>query len=217
MGCSGVETSKEGPNTKPDPIENINQNLKENPIENNEDNKQNDINESVKKENNDIKPSIKESQRDYIEEENEGKEDKSYKKRTRQGLTILENVKEYLPETISREEMKAMVYNALGNNIARNNSEYVKGKNLTKDQVEGIIDLLLRTVTEEDNDDQKDLDDKRLKDVKVNIGFHDCNMENVRKFIFRGQNPSDEEVEKMLNQLSGGSENTKLLAVELLD
>ena len=42
---------------------------------------------------------------------------KSYKKETQKGLTILENVKEILPKDISKENIKDMVYNALGYTI----------------------------------------------------------------------------------------------------
>ena len=144
------------------------------------------------------------------------KEDEAYKKRGRKGLTILENVKEFLPETITRDELKNMVYNCIGDSIVPK-SEYVKGKNLTKDQVEGIIDIVFKTVTDEDDNEEKDYDDPRLNDVKVKIGFYDADKENIRKFFFRGKNPTDEEVETMLKNICGGNENTKLLALDLED
>ena len=147
---------------------------------------------------------------------NEAIEDKAYKKRGRKGLTILENVKEFLPETITRDELKNMVYNCIGDSVVPK-SEYVKGKNLTKDQVEGIIDIVFKTVTDEDDNEEKDYDDPRLNDVKVKIGFYDANKENIRKFFFRGKNPTDEEVDNMLNNICGGNENTKLLALDLED
>ena len=143
----------------------------------------------------------------------------SYKKRAYTGLTILENVKQYLPEDISRDDIKGMIYNALGDTIVNDNSKYIKGKNLTKDQVEGIIDMLLKSVKKEDDgEEDNQAEDERLKDVKVKIGFYDADKENVRKIIFRGKNPTDEEVDQMLNQLtSNGNENVKLLAVEFED
>ena len=142
----------------------------------------------------------------------------SYKKTAYKGLTILENVKEYLPENIGREDIKGMIYNALGNSIVNNKSEYIKGKNLTKDQVEGIIDALLKLVSNNENSEKNDFEDERLSDVKIKIGFYDADKENVRKFMFRGKNPSDEEVEKTYNNLtSNGTENVKLLAIEFQD
>ena len=111
-----------------------------------------------------------------------------------------------------------MIYNALGDTVVNDKSQYIKGKNLTKDQVEGITDMLLKTVKKEEGEEEEEVVDKRLEDVKVKIGYYDADKENVRKIIFRGKNPTDEEVDNMLNQLtSSGQENVKLLAVEFED
>ena len=229
MGCSGAKNQQ----ARREPIENM-KNYKQNLMKIGINNKE-DINQNIKNGNNikekndnttsfekdreefDEKLIVPPTQKEYIIEGNTEIEKNIYKKRSCKGLTILENVKEYMPETISREEVKNMVYNALGNTIVKDKYEYVKGKNLTKDQVEIIIDLLLKTITENENIEQEDFDDERFNDVKVNIGFYDVNVENVRRIIFREENPSKEEIENMLNEISGGNENTKLLAVELQD
>ena len=229
MGCSGAKNQQ----ARREPIENM-KNYKQNLLKIGINNKE-DINQNIKNGNNikekndnttsfqkdreeiDEKLIVPPTQKEYVIEGNTEIEKNIYKKRSCKGLTILENVKEYMPETISREEVKNMVYNALGNTIVKDKYEYVKGKNLTKDQVEVIIDLLLKTITENENIEQEDFDDERFNDVKVNIGFYDVNVENVRRIIFREENPSKEEIENMLNEISGGNENTKLLAVELQD
>ena len=74
-----------------------------------------------------VPPPVKE----YIIEGNDVKEDKSYKKRTYEGLTILENIKEFIPEKTDRDYIKNMVYNCLSANIVKKESEYIKGKNFT--------------------------------------------------------------------------------------
>lgn len=229
MGCSGAKNQQ----ARREPIENM-KNYKQNLMKIGINNKE-DINQNIKNGNNikekndnttsfqndreefDEKLIVPPTQKEYIIEGNTEIEKNIYKKRSCKGLTILENVKEYMPETISREEVKNMVYNALGNTVVKDKFEYIKGKNLTKDQVEVIIDLLLKTITENENIEQEDFDDERFNDVKVNIGFYDVNVENVRRIIFREENPSKEEIENMLNEISGGNENTKLLAVELQD
>ena len=178
-----------------------------------EDNKKNEFN--LDKEDNKLvlPPAVKE----FIVEGNDTKVSKSYKKRTFKGLTILENVKQYFPENIERDYIKDMVINALGGNIVNDKSEYVRGKNLTKDQVEGIIDVLFKIVSENENVEKNEIEDQRLNDIKVNIGFYDANEENIRKFIFKDKNPTDEEVENTLNQFNSGEAETKILAVEIED
>ena len=111
-----------------------------------------------------------------------------------------------------------MVYNALGNSIVNNKSEYIKGKNVTKEQVEGIIDMLMDIVSKNETSETNKFDDERLNDVNLKIGFYDGDKENVRKFMFRGRNPTEQEVENTYNQLSSnGTENVKFLAIEFVD
>ena len=160
-----------------------------------------------------VPPAVKE----YIVEGNDTKIDKNYKKRQYKGVTILENVKQCFPENIDRNYIKDMVYNALGYNIVKDKSEYIKGKNLTTEQVEGIIDILHKIVYENEIVEKNEIEDERLNDAKVNIGFYEANEENIRKFIFKGKNPTEEEIQSALNQFNNGEEETKILAVEILD
>ena len=153
-----------------------------------------------------------------MSQEDNSKKEELYKKKKYKGLTILENVKEYLPQDISRDDIKGMVYNALGNSIVNNKSEYIKGKNVTKEQVEGIIDMLMDIVSKNETSETNKFDDERLNDVNLKIGFYDGDKENVRKFMFRGRNPTEQEVENTYNQLSSnGTENVKFLAIEFVD
>ena len=155
--------------------------------------------------------------KEFIVEGNDTNINKNYKKRAYQGVTILENIKNYFPENIERDFIKDMVYNTLGQNIVKEESQFIKGKNLTVKQVDGIIDVIFKIVHENENVEKNEVEDERLKDVKVNIMFYDANEENIRKFIFKDKNPTDEEVENTLRQFNSGEEEVKILGVEILD
>ena len=139
---------------------------------------------------------------------------KNYKKETQKGLTILENVKEILPKDISKENIKDMVYNALGNTIV-DKSKFIKGVNLTDEHAQNIVDILYNIVHNNENLEQ--IDNLSLKDINVTIGFYDATEENVRRFMFKKKNPSDEEVKNTLNQLTDGDVDAKILAIEIKD
>ena len=177
-------------------------------------NKPNFLKDSIVSEDNKIilPPAIKE----YIVEGNDN-ENKSYIKRKYKGITILENVKEFLHENLDRDSIKNMIYNVLTGNIVKDKTQYIKGKNLTYDQVEGIIDVLFKLVSENKNCENNEIDDERLNDVKVTIGFYDANEENIRKYIFKGKEPTEEEVENVLAQFNPNNAQTKILAVEIED
>ena len=157
-----------------------------------------------------------------INKKNNSKEkvtiDENFKKETRKGLTILENVKEILPNDISKDNIREMVVNALGDTIVEDESKFIKGVNLTKAHVETIVDALFNIVTQtEENENIEDDRYKDFKDINISIGFYDANEENVRKFMFKGKNPTDEQVKNTLNQLNSGEVDAKILAIELKD
>lgn len=157
-----------------------------------------------------------------INKKNNSKEkvtiDENFKKETRKGLTILENVKEILPNDISKDNIREMVVKALGDTIVEDESKFIKGVNLTKAHVETIVDALFNIVTQtEENENIEDDRYKDFKDINISIGFYDANEENVRKFIFKGKNPTDEQVKNTLNQLNSGEVDAKILAIELKD
>ena len=68
-----------------------------------------------------------------------------YQEKLAKKITILDNVKEYLPEDISMEEIREIVFNAIGNYIV-DKSEYKKGVNLTEEQAEVICDILFNHI-----------------------------------------------------------------------
>ena len=119
-----------------------------------------------------------------------------------------------------------MVYNALGGTIVEDKSKFIKGVNLTTEHAQVIIDVLYNIVqkkNEEEDEDEKEkekndiIDNESLKDINVSIGFYDATEENVRKFMFKKKNPTDEEVKDALNQLTAGDVDAKILAIEIKD
>ena len=133
---------------------------------------------------------------------------KSCKNTSYKGVTILKNVPDNLPETITRDEVKDMVYDALKINEEKNKG---KGK-LNAEQIDGIIDMIMTIVSPNKN---KKIEDKRLDDLKAIIGFYDADKENVKKLFFKDQKPTDEEIEDKLNDLVSMNEDAKLFAIEI--
>ena len=124
------------------------------------------------------------------------------------GITILENVQKYMPETISRDEIKDMVYDALQIKDQMNQSK----TNLTAMQIDAIIDLLMKAISSDGN---KNFNDKRLDDIKAIIGFYDVDTENVKKIFFKDQSPTNEEVEEKVNDIISMNDDAKLFAIEV--
>ena len=137
---------------------------------------------------------------------------KSSKSIKYKGVTVLENVMESMPSTITRDEIKEMVNDSLNNSSKKSYSK-AGNKKLTQDQVEGIIDMIMVAISDNNN---KSINDKRLDDVKAVIGFYRVNKENIRNLFYKGQKPTEAEVEEMVNKLQNENEDTDILVIELI-
>ena len=137
---------------------------------------------------------------------------KSSKSIKYKGVTVLENVMESMPSTITRDEIKEMVNDSLNNSSKKSYSKS-GNKKLTQDQVEGIIDMIMVAISDNNN---KSINDKRLDDVKAVIGFYRVNKENIRNLFYKGQKPTEAEVEEMVNKLQNENEDTDILVIELI-
>ena len=128
-------------------------------------------------------------------------------------ITILDNVKEYLPEDVTREEIEEMVLSAIGDSVV-NEANFQKGKNLKREHIEAIIDVIYMSIIGRNNGDKNY--EELLHDVKLKIGFCDVNKESIRNIMFKGQNPNEEEIEQVLEQFKT-TIDPKLFVIELLD
>ena len=128
-------------------------------------------------------------------------------------INILDNVKEYLPDDVTRDEIEEMVLSALGDSLVKQQN-FKKGVNLTKEHAEAIVDILYMNLVGRNNGDKNY--EKILEGVKLKIGFCDVNKESVKNIMFKGQNPNDAEIEQVLEQFEG-SINPKLFVIELIN
>ena len=151
-----------------------------------------------------IKNSIKKRE-SKINEIELPKEIKKEKVKTLKNINILDNVKEYFPGDISRDEIEEMVLSAVGDSL-------VKEINLTMEHAQAIIDLLYMNINETNNGDKNY--EKILEGVRLKIGFCDINKDSIKNIMLKGQNPTDEEIEQVLEQFEG-SIIPKLFVIEL--
>ena len=159
-----------------------------------------------------IKNSIKKRE-SKINEIELPKEIKKEKVKTLKNINILDNVKEYFPGDISRDEIEEMVLSAVGDSLVKE-INFKKGVNLTMEHAQAIIDLLYMNINETNNGDKNY--EKILEGVKLKIGFCDINKDSIKNIMFKGQNPTDEEIEQVLEQFEGCI-NPKLFVIELVN
>ena len=231
MGCCGVATEDKKNNPKERYTQNQSHNMTRNV--NNPNNQINSINvfpNPAKKTNeemenkiaqNNINPLLNTNDKSISININNNPQEISIQRSQRQkervkplkNIQILDNVKEYLPDDVTRDEIEEMVMGAIGDNVVES-THFKKGINLTRGHVEALIDIIYMNLVGTNNGN-KDYD-KILGDVKLKIGFCDINKESVKNIMFKGQNPTEGEIEQVLEQFKS-SINPKLFVIELLD
>ena len=139
-------------------------------------------------------------------------------------ITFVQNLKEYFPEEISKEEVRCMVMNALSGYIIPNKKNFVAGKTVTKEQSEAIANLVFEKIKGDKNSQIEEYDEDNLTnenvlldDLKIKICMSDLKADVVKKIFFKNkENVPIEEVNKTIQNVSQGSENVKVLTIELL-
>ena len=161
------------------------------------------------------------------------------------GVTIVNNIKDYLPQNITKEEIREMVYNVLEDKIVDDISKVIRGKTITKEQVDAIVNIVYDKVKGDKNDSDDENNKKNinnninnnsngnnnivrrnerrksrrysiLNQVFVNIGLTDLTPEFVKNTVFRKKNPTQQQIDNAIKNISQGNPNVKVLTIELL-
>ena len=141
------------------------------------------------------------------------KNDLDYRKFKFNGITVIQNLKDYMPESITREEIKNMIFNAFGEGLVDDNRYYIPGKTVTREQANAIVDLIAKYIKNDKN--LENLENNSILDgVNLTIDLVDLNKDIIREKMFKGKNPSDMQVENVLRNLSQGQSNVKILSID---
>ena len=136
-----------------------------------------------------------------------------YRKYKFNGITVVQNLRDYVPKSISKEEIRDMVFNAFGDGLVDDDKYYIPGKTVTRTQANAIVDLLEYYIK---NDSiVQNLENKNLlKGVNLTIDLVDLNRVIIKEKMFKGKNPTKVELDNILKNLSQGMDNVKVLSIE---
>ena len=141
------------------------------------------------------------------------KNNPNYRKFKFNGITVVQNLKDYIPNNITKSELKDMVYNAFGEGLVEDKKYYIPGKTITKEQANAIIDLIMQYIKDDTN--VNNLENHLILDgVNLTIDLVDLNKEIIKEKMFKGKNPSDIQLENILKNLSQGLNNVKILSID---
>lgn len=142
---------------------------------------------------------------------------------------IVENLKDYLPENITKEDILQMVENALANQIEEDESKVVRGKTVSRRQLEAIADIVyLRLKDDEDkpvminSNDTKPIEKRRtrvrhscINELFVTVGMRDLSPELLKETCFKGKEVTEIQIENAMKNISQGMKDVKVLTIDL--
>ena len=136
-----------------------------------------------------------------------------YRKFKFNGITVVQNLKDYIPSNITKNEIKDMVYNAFGEGLVDDKKYFIPGKTITREQANAIVDLIIKYIKDDTN--IENLENNSILDgVNLTIDLVDMNKDIIKEKMFKGKNPSDIQIENILKNLSQGLNNVKILSIE---
>ena len=141
------------------------------------------------------------------------KENIDYRKFKFNGITVIQNLRDYIPRDITKDEIRDMVYTAFGDGLVDDKKYYIPGKTVTREQADEIINLIESCIRNDEivtNLENNEI----LNGVNLVIDLVDLNKDIIKEKMFKGKNPSDLQLENTLQNLSGGLTNIKVLSID---
>ena len=143
------------------------------------------------------------------------KEKKEFKKLEFNNITIIDNLSNYFPKNISKEEIKELVDQVLFGRIVEEQYEVIQGQNITREQADALAQIIYEKITKEEekisNNNYSVLDN-----INVKIGMTELNKETIEKIFFQGYKITEIQNEIIMKNLTKGKKNVKVLYIELL-
>ena len=143
------------------------------------------------------------------------KEKKEFKKLEFNNITIIDNLSNYFPKNISKEEIKELVDQVLYGRIVEEQYEVIQGQNIAREQADALAQIIYEKITKEEekisNNNYSVLDN-----INVKIGMTELNKETIEKIFFQGYKITEIQNEIIMKNLTKGKKNVKVLYIELL-
>ena len=149
----------------------------------------------------------------YAKNEDNTEKETFYKKSKMNGIVIVENLNEYFPKEITRDEVQELIFEAFGDCIVEDDDLLIPGQTATYDQVLELSDYIFNYIK---GNDKKMKNNKSLEKLNIKIDLVSLDKKFIKDKLFKGKEPSEKELEKAVKSYSGSSKDVKALTIEFL-
>ena len=149
----------------------------------------------------------------YAKNQKNEEKEKYWKRYNYNGVIIVEDLKEYFPKDISRDEIQELIFEAFGDNIVEDDDLIIPGQTASYDQVLELSDYVFNFIK---GNEKKMKENRALKKLKVKVDLVPLNKKLINDKLFQGKDPSEKQLENTKKYISGNSKDVKVLAIEFL-
>ena len=135
------------------------------------------------------------------------KKDKSkYWKRTEfNGIIIVEDLKDYFPKDISKEEIQELIF--------EDDDLIIPGQTASYDQVLELADYVFNYIK---GNDTKFKNNKSLKKLNIKIDLVNLDKKLIKDKLYKGKDPTEKQIENSFKLYEGNAKDVKVLSIEYL-
>ena len=143
------------------------------------------------------------------------KKDKSkYWKRTEfNGVIIVEDLKDYFPKDISKEEIQELIFEAFGDSIVEDDDLIIPGQTASYNQVLELADYVFNYIK---GNDTKFKNNKSLKKLNIKIDLVNLDKKLIKDKLYKGKDPTEKQIENSFKLYEGNAKDVKVLSIEYL-
>ena len=149
----------------------------------------------------------------YAKNQKNEEKEKYWKRYKYNGVIIVEDLKEYFPKDISRDEIQELIFEAFGDNIVEDDDLIIPGQTASYDQVLELCDYVFNFIK---GNEKKMKENRALKKLKVKVDLIPLDKKLINDKLFKGKDPSEKQLENTKKYISGNSKDVKVLAIEFL-
>ena len=149
----------------------------------------------------------------YANLNNNKEKSKNIKRDEINGVVIVEDLKEYFPKDITREEIQELVFEAFGDSVVEDEDLIIPGQTASYDQVLELSDYIFNYIK---GNDKKIKQNKSLERLNVKIDLVPLDKNLIKDKLFKGKEPTEKQIDNALKAYEGNSKDVKILSIEFL-
>ena len=144
---------------------------------------------------------------------NKKEKNKFCKKTKLNGVIIVEDLKDYFPQDITRDEIQELIFEAFGECIVDDEDLLIPGQTATYDQVLELSDYVFNFIK---GNEKKLKENRALQKLNVKIDLVSLDKNLIKDKLYKGKEPSENQLDSTMRSYKGIKKEVKVLSIEFL-